>query len=79
MRQPQIWTFAAIATILAACSTPQDDAAKAQQRSFEAQEALAKQRLELVATYQACVVDSAGNQPKIDACESYLKAAEALE
>jgi outer membrane biogenesis lipoprotein LolB len=64
---------------LAACSSPQDRAAKAQQESYEAQEEVARQRLELVDKYQDCVKDAAGDAVKADACESYLRAAEALK
>jgi hypothetical protein len=32
-----------------------------------------------VEKYQACVDEAAGDQLKVDACDSYLKAAEALK
>lgn len=64
---------------LAACSTPEERAAAAQERSYDAQEEVARQRLELVDKYQACVEEAAGNAQKTEACESYLKAAEALK
>lgn len=70
--------FVIIAT-LAACSSPQDRAAKAQQDSYEAQEEVARHRLELIDEYQDCVKDAAGNAAKIEACDSYLRAAEALK
>ena len=40
---------------------------------------MAKQRLELIEKYQACVEESEGDTEQISACESYLKAAEALK
>ena len=55
MRRIQILTAAAFNGFLAACSTPQEDAAKAQEGAFEAEEAVARQRLELVEKYQVCV------------------------
>jgi outer membrane biogenesis lipoprotein LolB len=79
MRHIRLLTAAAVMGLLAACSTPQEDAAKAQEGAFEAQEKVAKQRLELVEKYQACVDEAAGDQLKVDACDSYLKAAEALK
>lgn len=79
MRHIRLLTAAAVVGLLAACSSPQKDAAKAQEGAFEAQEKVAKQRLELVEKYQACVDEAAGDQLKIDACDSYLKAAEALK
>lgn len=69
----------ALIGLLAACTTPQERAADAQAGAYEAQEGVAKQRLKLVDQYQACVKDAGGNQQKAAACESYLKAAEALK
>ena len=65
--------------LLAACSSPQDDAAKAQERSYDAQEKVANQRLELIEQYRTCVDDAAGDSLKIESCDSYLRAAEALK
>ena len=65
--------------LMAACSSPQERAAEAQADSYKAQESVAKERLNLVGKYQACVKDAGGNQQKAAACESYLKAAEALK
>ena len=79
MRSIRVMVTVGLLGLLAACSSPQDDAAEAQKSAFEAQEEVAKQRLELIEEYQACVGDSAGDNEKISACESYLKAAEALK
>jgi uncharacterized lipoprotein YajG len=65
--------------LLAGCSSPQDKAAKAQEGAYTAQENVAKQRLELTDKYQKCVKDAGGDQQKAAACDSYLKAAEALK
>ncbi len=78
MRRVQILTSAVLMALLTACSTPQEDASKAQKHAFEAQENVAKERLELVDKYQTCVKESAGDNLKIEACDSYLRAAEAL-
>jgi len=75
----KVLCMAAAISLLAACSSPQDRAAKAQKGSYEAQEKVAKQRLELVDKYQKCVKDAGEDQQKATACESYLKAAEALK
>jgi hypothetical protein len=71
MRRVQILTSAVFMGLLTACSTPQEDASKAQA-------GVAKQRLELVDKYQVCVKEAAGDNLKIEACDSYLRAAEAL-
>jgi hypothetical protein len=65
--------------LLAACSNPQKDAARAQERSYGAQEDVARQRLDLVDKYRGCVTSAAGDALKIEACDSYLRAAEALK
>ena len=65
--------------LLTACSTPQERAADAQAGAYSAQEDVAKRRLQLVDQYQSCVKDAAGNQQKAAACDSMLKAAEALK
>ena len=79
MRRVRIFTCVIVLGVLAACSSPQDDAAKSQEGSYEAQERVAEQRLELVEKYQACVEEADGDAAKTDACDSYLKAAEALK
>ena len=65
--------------LLAACSTPQERAADAQAAESKAQENIANERLKLVAKYQACIKDAGNDQQKAAACDSYLKASEALK
>ncbi len=65
--------------LLAACSNPQKDAARAQERPYGAQEDVARQRLDLVDKYQQCIKNAAGDALKVEACDSYLRAAEALK
>ncbi len=79
MRRNEILASTIIVGFLAACSSPQDRAAGAQERSYEAQEKVANERLELVDKYQKCVKAAAGDKLKSESCNSYLKAAEALK
>ncbi len=79
MRHPKILICIVFMGLLAACSNPQKDAAKAQERSYEAQEEVTRERLELVEKYQQCVKNAAGDALKVEACDSYLRAAEALK
>lgn len=65
--------------LLAACSTPQERAADAQADAAKAQENIAKKRLELIGKYQTCIKDAGDDQQKVAACDSYLKAAKALD
>jgi hypothetical protein len=65
--------------VLTGCASPEEKAAKAQQQSYEAQGAVAKERLKLVDQYRDCVTASGDDAVRIEACDSYLKAAEALK
>jgi len=58
--------------LLAACASAEDRAARSQQD-------VAEKRLELIEQHQTCVKQAKGDQAKIDACEHYLKEAEALK
>jgi len=55
-----------------ACSSPQD-------KAYKAQEKVHKERLKLVEQYQKCMKDAGEDQEKQEACDQYLKAAEALK
>ena len=79
MRHFQVLIAAALVGLVAACSSAQKDAAKAQKGASEAQEQATRQRLELVEKYQACVEEAAGDNQKVEACDSYLSAAQALK
>jgi len=57
---------------LAACSSPQDDAARAQEK-------VSNERLKLIDQYRDCMKEAEGDSAKMSACDSYLKAAEALK
>jgi len=58
--------------LMAACTS-------AEERAANAQEDVARQRLDLIEQHQECVEEANGDQVKIDACETYLKEAEALK
>ena len=71
--------MAGVFGLLTACSTPQERAADAQAGASEAQQKVAEERLKLVDKYQTCVKQAGADQQKAAACESYLKAADALK
>ena len=79
MSGTRVFSCILVLGVLAACSNPHEEAAKAQQHSYEAQEEVAKERLALVEKYQVCVGEAGGDAAKLEACDSYLKAAEALK
>ncbi len=65
--------------LLASCASPERKAAKAQQKAANAQADVSSERLKLVDQYKACVNDAGNDAAKVDACDTYLKAAEALQ
>ena len=79
MRTIGFVTVALLVGLLGACSTPAEKASEAQMEASKAQEEIARERLDLVDKYKTCVEEAAGDQPKAQACDSYLKAAEALQ
>ncbi len=72
MKSIYIFLLAFAVGITLACSTPQDNA-------YKAQEKVHKERLKLVEKYQKCLKEAGEDQVKKEACEQYLKAAEALK
>jgi len=65
--------------MLTACSTPQEKAYKAQEKSHSAQEKIYKERLKLVDEYKKCLEKAGDDKTKVEACDQYLRAAEALK
>jgi ribulose kinase len=78
MRLPMVVIGAVMVGVLGACSNAHEDAARAQEKVHEANEQAAKERLALVEKYQECVKDAKNDKQKVEACDTYLKAAEAL-
>jgi len=54
-------------------------ASRAQKRAYKAEEAVSKQRLQLIDNYQRCMRKAGGDPLKQDGCKTYLNAAEALD
>lgn len=79
MRCPSVILCLGMIASLTACGSSERQADRAQERAYEAQERVAEERLNLVNKYQKCVKDAGSDQTKAAACESYLKAAEALK
>jgi hypothetical protein len=50
-----------------------------QDKAYKAQEGVHKERLKLVSEYQKCLKKAGDDKNAIEACDSYLKAAEALK
>ncbi|NRB17620.1 MAG: hypothetical protein HRU33_08675 [Rhodobacteraceae bacterium] len=54
------------------------NAARSQSQAYKAQGAVAEQRLEFVKNYQDCIAKAGENLQQVEACDVYLKSAEAL-
>ncbi|MEE4265267.1 MAG: hypothetical protein V2I56_21450 [Desulfobacteraceae bacterium] len=69
-----VFVLALVLTLMffTACSSSQD-------KAYNAQEKVSKERLELVDKYQKCMEKAGADEAKKQDCEQYLKAAEALK
>jgi len=63
---------------VSAASGCSSGAERAQKRAYEAQEAVAKERLRLVDQYQDCVDEAGAHRERRRGCETYLRSADAL-
>ncbi len=66
-----IFLVAFMIVITLACSSPE-------KRAHKAQESVHKERLSLVEEYKKCLKKAGDDKDKMEACDQYLKAAEAL-
>jgi len=60
-------------TLLSSCG------ASPKEKAYKSQENVNNERLALVEKYQKCVKDAGDDKIKVEACDQYLKAAEALK
>ena len=67
---PLLFVISLIA--LSGCSSPQD-------KAYKAQEKVHNERLKLVDKYKTCLEKAGEDKMKAEACDQYLKAAEALK
>jgi hypothetical protein len=72
MKSIYMFVLAFVVGLTLACSTPQD-------RAYKAQEKVHKERLKLVDEYKKCLETAGTDNQNIEACDRYLKAAEALK
>jgi uncharacterized protein YcfL len=72
MKSICIFVFSLIVGLTVGCASSQDKAYKAQERVH-------MERLNLVEKYQQCLKEAGDDKEKIETCEQYLKAAEALK
>jgi hypothetical protein len=72
MKTIYMFLLALIVGMTLACSSPQD-------RAYQAQEKVHKERLKLVEKYQKCMKEAGADEQKKASCDQYLKASEALK
>ena len=72
MRSICVVLFALIMALSMACASSQD-------RAYKAQEKIHKERLRLVDEYKKCIEKAGNDKEKVEACDQYLRAAEALK
>ena len=69
--------FAMVFTI--ACSSAERRAQRAERRHYDSATEVNQQRLKLVDDYKKCINKAGADKEKSEACDQYLKAAEALQ
>ena len=72
MKLNQLFLLPVVAIALMSCSSTQD-------KAYKAQENVHNERLVLVEKYQKCLKEAGDDNMKTEACDQYLKAAEALK
>ena len=72
MKYLQVLLLPIVAFTMFGCANPQD-------KAYEAQAGVHNERLQLIETYQKCVKDAGDDSEKVEMCDQYLKAAEALK
>ena len=79
MKVLQTTCLAALLLGIASCGISEGRAARASRKASKAQESVSKERLKLIEQYKKCVEQAGGDPQKTEACDTYLKAAEALQ
>ena len=72
MRFVKIFLIVSFSVTMLACASPQD-------KAYKSQEAVNRERLELIDQYKSCMKNAGQDKDKQAACEQYLKAADALK
>ncbi|MBL4739412.1 MAG: hypothetical protein JKY12_00360 [Sneathiella sp.] len=72
MKLTRLAVLFVVAFVVSSCSTPQEDAARAEEEKT-------LRRMELVEQYQACMKKNEGNKEKQEVCDTYLEASKALK
>ncbi len=72
MKKVQVILLVMFSLTVLGCTSSQD-------KAYQAQEEVHKERLALIEKYQKCLDAAGGDDAKVETCDQYLKAAEALK
>lgn len=84
MKRAAVLALIVVAALGTGCASTEKKAAKAQQQTAatdatQAEAAFVQKRLKLIEEYEACVKKAQGDAAQVEACDSYLKAVEAMK
>jgi hypothetical protein len=72
MKLTHVFLLFLAAILFSACTSSQE-------KAYEAQERVHNERLSLIDEYKDCIDDAGEDSAKLEVCEKYLKAAQALQ
>jgi outer membrane biogenesis lipoprotein LolB len=79
MKLQKILILVTVVLIMIGCGMSERRANRATAKSADYQTKVSKERLKLIDDYKKCVEKAGEDKEKIEGCDSYLKAAEALK
>ena len=79
MKLVKVLVIVCVVLIVVACGRTERKANRATAKSANSQTKIAEERLKLVDDYKKCVEKAGEDKNKVEACDSYLKAAESLQ
>jgi len=72
MKNLKVFLLVFLVVLMGACQAPE-------RRAYRAETRVQEERLKLVDEYKKCLNQAGEDNEKVEACDSYLKAAEALK
>jgi len=79
MKSVKALIIVCVVVMVVACGGSARRANRATAKSADSQSKIAQERLKLVEDYKKCIKKAGEDKNKIEACDSYLKAAESLQ
>lgn len=79
MKLFKVLLIISVTVLIGACQSGERRAYRSQAKSADYQSKIAQERLKLVEDYKKCIEKAGEDKDKVEACDSYLKAAESLK